>query len=192
MAVNKVVIRPFAGATTPNGWFLCNGAAISRTTYANLFAVIGTTYGAGDGSTTFLVPNLNGRFIEGAQTGGTPGSGLSFITAEPKSDITFTSDSAGAHDHTGTAPSGGSHSHTVFMHDGSGSSGTPSPFQSDAGTENPITLDQDGDHTHPFSLANLNHVHAHNVTITGGGDSETRPRNVAMHFIINNGQGNIF
>lgn len=50
-------IMAFAGATAPTGWRLCNGTAISRTTYSDLFAVIGTTYGAGDGSTTFNVPD---------------------------------------------------------------------------------------------------------------------------------------
>lgn len=54
-------IQMYAGATAPNGWFLCNGQAISRTTYADLFAVIGTTYGSGNGSTTFNLPNLGGR-----------------------------------------------------------------------------------------------------------------------------------
>lgn len=51
-------IKPFAGTTIPNGYLLCDGSAVSRTTYAALFAVIGTTYGSGDGSTTFNVPNL--------------------------------------------------------------------------------------------------------------------------------------
>lgn len=48
----------------PDGWLLCNGAAVSRTTYAKLFNVIGTRYGEGDGSTTFNLPNLEGRFLE--------------------------------------------------------------------------------------------------------------------------------
>ena len=55
------------GATTaPTGWLLCNGSAVSRTTYANLFAVIGTKFGAGNGSTTFNLPNLQNRFVVGA------------------------------------------------------------------------------------------------------------------------------
>ena len=49
----------------PEGWLLCNGAAVSRTTYANLFAKIGVTYGSGDGSTTFNLPNLDGRVLQG-------------------------------------------------------------------------------------------------------------------------------
>lgn len=56
---------PFAGKTVPAGFLLCNGAAISRTTYARLFSVLGTTWGAGDGSTTFNLPNVNDRCLEG-------------------------------------------------------------------------------------------------------------------------------
>ena len=55
------IIMPFAGTTAPEGYLMCDGAAVSRTTYATLFAVIGTTFGAGDGSTTFNVPDLSGR-----------------------------------------------------------------------------------------------------------------------------------
>jgi phage-related tail fiber protein len=58
----------FAGKTLPTGYLLCNGAAVSRTTYAALFAVIGTTYGAGNGSTTFNLPNLDGRVLQGTNT----------------------------------------------------------------------------------------------------------------------------
>lgn len=54
----------FAGKTLPSGWLICNGAAVSRTTYADLYKAIGTTYGAGDGSTTFNLPNAGGRFLE--------------------------------------------------------------------------------------------------------------------------------
>lgn len=54
---------PYGGSTAPTGWLLNNGGAISRTTYANLFAVIGTTYGAGDGSTTFNLPNLSNLYL---------------------------------------------------------------------------------------------------------------------------------
>jgi len=59
-------ISMFAGGAAPSGWFLCNGAAVSRTTYADLFAVVGSTYGAGDGSTTFNVPDFRDRVPVGA------------------------------------------------------------------------------------------------------------------------------
>jgi microcystin-dependent protein len=55
------VVQEFAGSVAPTGYLMCDGSAVSRTTYAALFAVIGTTYGAGDGSTTFNVPNRKGR-----------------------------------------------------------------------------------------------------------------------------------
>lgn len=55
----------FAGSTPPDGWIVCNGAAISRSDYSALFAVIGTTFGEGDGSTTFEVPDLHAKIIEG-------------------------------------------------------------------------------------------------------------------------------
>lgn len=63
-------IIAFAGNSLPDGYLVCNGAAISRTTYADLFAVIGTTYGAGNGSSTFNLPNLINRFIEGSSAAG--------------------------------------------------------------------------------------------------------------------------
>ena len=58
-------VMPFAATNAPDGWLACTGVAISRQTYAALFAVIGTTYGAGDGSTTFNVPDLRGRAMFG-------------------------------------------------------------------------------------------------------------------------------
>lgn len=65
-AVPTGMIAFFALKNIPDGWLLCNGANVSRTTYANLFAAIGTNFGSGDGSTTFTLPNMGGRFIEGA------------------------------------------------------------------------------------------------------------------------------
>ena len=58
-------ILPFAGTSIPEGWLICNGAAVSRTEYAALFSAIGTKWGEGDGSTTFNLPDLDERFIEG-------------------------------------------------------------------------------------------------------------------------------
>lgn len=59
------IILAYAGASAPSGYLLCNGRAVSRTTYAALFAVIGTTYGSGDGSNTFNLPDLRGRVAVG-------------------------------------------------------------------------------------------------------------------------------
>lgn len=59
-------IQAYAGTTTPTGWLICDGSAVSRTTYSELFEAIGTTYGTGDGSTTFNLPDLRGRTAIGA------------------------------------------------------------------------------------------------------------------------------
>ena len=63
-------VTAFASNSTPTGYLLCDGRAVSRTKYANLFRKIGTTYGAGDGSTTFNLPNLVNRFVEGSNASG--------------------------------------------------------------------------------------------------------------------------
>lgn len=71
------VILPFPGGSIPTGWVTCHGQALSRSTNAELFAVIGTVYGAGDGSTTFNVPDLRGRLVSGRDNmGGTAASRL--------------------------------------------------------------------------------------------------------------------
>lgn len=62
-------IAHFAANSTPAGWLKANGATVSRTTYAALFLAIGTTYGAGDGSTTFALPDLRGEFLRGFDDG---------------------------------------------------------------------------------------------------------------------------
>lgn len=59
------VLLPFAGTTAPDGWLMCFGQAVSRTTYASLFSAIGTSFGSGDGSTTFNLPDMRGRLPAG-------------------------------------------------------------------------------------------------------------------------------
>jgi microcystin-dependent protein len=59
------VVLPYAGSSAPTGYLLCGGQAVDRTTYATLFAVTGTVYGVGDGTTTFNVPDLRGRVAAG-------------------------------------------------------------------------------------------------------------------------------
>lgn len=76
-AVAVGVVLPYAGSTAPSGYLLCYGQAISRTTYSDLFAITSTTYGAGDGSTTFNVPDLRGRVPAGQDDmGGTSANRL--------------------------------------------------------------------------------------------------------------------
>jgi len=79
----------FAGSQAPAGFLVCNGGEISRTTYSALFAVIGTTYGSGDGSTTFNLPNLTDRFLQGSGTSGTvKNAGLPEISGQTKNLFT--------------------------------------------------------------------------------------------------------
>lgn len=68
----------FAGQTAPSGWLKANGAAVSRSTYAALFAAIGTTYGTGDGRSTFNLPDLRGEFLRGWDDGRGVDSGRTF------------------------------------------------------------------------------------------------------------------
>lgn len=86
VAVGTVI--SFAGKTIPDGYLLCNGAAVSRSEYANLFQVIGITFGAGNGSTTFNLPNLDSRFVEGTvranNVGTKKSAGLPNITGKVK------------------------------------------------------------------------------------------------------------
>lgn len=61
-------VLSFAGSTSPNGYLICDGSAIKRNSYKDLFSIIGTTYGTGDGSTTFNLPDMRGVFLKGAGT----------------------------------------------------------------------------------------------------------------------------
>ena len=70
-AIPSGMVAPFTMASAPTGWLICNDAAISRTTYSALFTAIGTTWGVGDGSTTFNVPDLRGAFLRGTGSHGT-------------------------------------------------------------------------------------------------------------------------
>lgn len=91
-------IKIHTTSTVPNGWLLCNGAGISRTTFSNLFAEIGTTYGTGDGSTTFNIPDLRDRYIIGANAnalGAYIAEQLPNITGGPVTNISTSYVSAG-------------------------------------------------------------------------------------------------
>lgn len=104
----------YAGSTAPSGWLLLFGQNISRTTYAALFSVIGTTYGAGDGSTTFTLPDLRGRAVAGKDDmGGTSANRLTGLTDGVDGDVlggtgglqstTLTEAQLPAHTHTYTS-----------------------------------------------------------------------------------------
>ena len=76
------LIAFFAADTAPSGWLECDGSAVSRTQYADLFAHLGTDFGAGDGSTTFNLPDLRGEFIRGWDHGRGVDAGRGFGTAQ--------------------------------------------------------------------------------------------------------------
>ena len=80
--VTAGMVAYFAANSAPTGWLKANGAAVSRTTYAALFAVIGTTFGAGDGVSTFTLPDLRGEFVRGWDDSRGVDSGRSFGSAQ--------------------------------------------------------------------------------------------------------------
>jgi len=102
------MVAPFAMSTPPTGWLECNGSAISRTTYADLFAVIGTAWGTGDGSTTFNLPDLRGEFIRGWDNSRGVDSGRTFASSQD--------DDLESHNHSYTIPTdGGSFSNASYF-----------------------------------------------------------------------------
>lgn len=183
----------FAQNTAPTGWLKANGALISRTTYATLFGKIGTTFGAGDGTTTFQLPDLRGYFARGWDDG--RGIDASRVFGSSQADA--------VENHTHTASSGGEsvdHSHTYSGNTGGRSAAhshsTWAPIQTniqhDATSEGDYTVGasyssqtsgESNDHVHGFSgtTSGRNAGHTHAITVNaGGGGTETRPLNVAL------------
>lgn len=136
--------------TAPTGYLKANGAAVSRTTYSGLFSAIGTVYGAGDGSTTFNLPDLRGEFIRGWDDG--RGIDTSRVFGTQQSDM------VGPHNHTINDPG---HSHSY-------QGGDRQNLQS-GGTSQPVS--QGGNTTGSASTG---------ITINNSSGTETRPRNVAL------------
>jgi microcystin-dependent protein len=168
------MIAPFGGTAAPTGWLMCDGSAVSRTTYAALFTVIGEAFGQGDNATTFNVPDFRGRFLRGVDsgqardpdaasrtamnTGGNTGDAVGSIQADAFDSHTHTQD---AHEHTLTKNGNGGSTNTGITR----ADGTPLSFNSN----------NDGlpFHTVTATATNQN---------TGG--NETRPINANVNFII--------
>lgn len=148
-----------ARTSAPPGWLPCDGRALSRTVYASLFAAIGITYGAGDGSTTFNVPDDRGEFLRGADMGRGIDAGRVLGSLQTGQNA--------SHTHTGVAVSGGGHTHTIpgLPTGGTGAYGGSS-YQT--GSQN---TGSSGNHTHT-------------LTIDAAGGNEARPRNRAYLAII--------
>jgi microcystin-dependent protein len=164
-------IMPFAMNTVPTGWLAANGSTPSRTTYAALFAAIGTLYGAGDGSTTFALPDLRGYFVRGSGTNAADGTAAGTFGTKQ-------ADAVGPHTHSGTTNLDGSHTHPLNLNVGSSGSGTGLMVANSVSNENPTStrgsISAGGSHTHAFTTT------AQDPTST----TETRPRNIALLYCI--------
>lgn len=167
-------MMPFAGTTTPSGWLLCDGSAVSRTTYANLFNVIGIAWGWGDQTTTFNVPYTQGMFLRGVNAGSGNDPDASARTAiQPGGN---TGDAVG----TSQASQYASHSHTDagHVHTLLGSSNS-------SGSDFRVAING------PVGGASLGATNNGSAGIQPGaaniqpsGGNETRPINVSVYFII--------
>ena len=185
-------VFPYIASTAPTGYLLADGSAVSRTTYATLFAVIGTSYGAGNGSTTFNVPDMRGRFPLGSGTG----TGLNASGTGAPSGTTQTARSLGqwggeetnllttkempSHNHNGATQGAGSHYHTF---------GKPAlSYVSPNGT---TTVSVPSGTMHRFSDSDgVNDTdtaanHTHTIDSQGGGGRHNNvPPFVVLNFII--------
>ena len=151
-------VYTFATTTVPSGYLECNGAAVSRSTYSNLFGIISTTWGAGDGSSTFNLPDLRGQFVRGWDNTAGVDSGRAFASSQ--------SDQNKSHNHSVTDPG---HNHTIGNWGGSfgGSSGVQT-FRSDvSGTNSSIIVDA-----------------TTGISIATDGGTEVRVKNKALMYVI--------
>jgi len=141
--------------TAPTGYLKANGAAISRTTYADLFAAIGTTFGTGDGSTTFNLPDLRGEFIRAWDDARGVDSGRSFGSAQGSANL--------AHRHNTTI-------------DGVASTGRSQQSQTNLTSYHTA----DGGYEGYYARGTSSSVEATGSVSSTSGGSESRPRNIAL------------
>ena len=117
------VISMWASATAPNGWLICDGSPISRTTYAELFSVVGTTWGSGDGSTTFNIPDLRNKTIRAV------GSSYSLASTGGADSVVLTANNLPVHTHAINDPG---HTHTLVNASIATTNATPGSLASPA------------------------------------------------------------
>lgn len=149
--------------TAPTGWLLCRGQQVSRLDYKSLFDLIGTTYGSGDGSTTFNVPNMQQRFPLGKAAAGTGstlgGTGGAIDHTHSASGLTTAANSTG----TGTTGTGTTGTGTT----GTGTSGNTAP--NTGGPSSTVTI-QDSGAGVPVTVADASHIHnvdSHSHSVPG-------------------------
>jgi len=128
LTVPSGMIGDFAGTVAPSGWLACDGSAVARAQYSGLFSAIGTSWGTGDGKTTFNLPNLQNVFLMGAGTNKVGSSG-------GKSAITLTTAQLPAHTHGVTDPG---HFHASLVADSINTTGT-AVGATQAGNTSPAT-----------------------------------------------------
>lgn len=186
-------ISLYAGATAPAGWLICDGTAVSRTTYNDLFTALGTTYGAGNGTTTFNLPNLANRFPIGTgtnargATGGTTSQSVTLTTANlPSHDHGSVADhghgSVGGHDHGSV----GDHTHSVA--NSAGGTGVNDGTAKNVATLTAGNSSANGGHTHS-SDGGHSHSNAggHSHTSVGSGTAvsvPTTPPFLSLNYIL--------
>ena len=162
-------ILPFAGSVVPEGYLLCDGSsidAVSNNKYTSLWNAIGTTYG-GLAKSNFSVPNLRGYFLRGSSDLNSVGIFQSDATAV--NGLSATSGQAGAHNHKSGIPMAGTYDSSIY---GKTSSSITKLAPNKIGYYNPIfqyNTSTDGAHAHSISLS---------------GDTETRPKNMSVNYII--------
>ena len=161
-----------AVATIPTGYLECNGAAVNRTTYAALFSFIGTQYGAGNGSTTFNLPDLRGEFVRGFDNGKGVDSGRSIGSNQSGQNL--------SHDHDADASATSNVSDPGHRHNARGYGNDDDGGNQFTGSgNNSVRNNAIEDATTGISVAtNVS------IDVDNDGGNEARPRNVAMMYII--------
>ena len=169
-------IITFSASTAPTGYLKANGAAVSRTTYAALFAAIGTQYGAGNGSTTFNVPDLRGEFVRGWDDARGVDTGRTFGSFQNQDYLSHNHGvSDPGHTHGGSTDSQGNHNHSYSGVGADGGGGGNARFGSGYNYSSSNTSSA-GTHSHTLSISSA----TTGISISASGGTETRPRNLAM------------